>query len=197
MTPTSKILWFWPVVALLSGCMTVNNASKEVSSSDSEVTVIFGAKSAFRVAMIRGVSSGGEFTANREGFTANIRPEDGYVVTQLPETTGGLLYAVTQFQNERGGEVFGKCEWKQALTFEGQGRKVIYLGDLNVRANGEQIDLEHSNDIEGARLFLNSHYPKLSGQVEYAEPKLLPYAKSDCDSRKASGYRIIFIPRKR
>lgn len=193
----SKIIWIWLVLIPVSGCMSVRNASTEIARSEKEVIVIFWAKNVNRVAMIRGVSSDGEFKPNREGFAANIRPENGYVVTQLPETTGDVIYAITQFQIKAGGESYGDCGWKQALTFEGRGGKVIYLGDLDFQAVGKQVSFQHSNNIENARLFVDSNYPKLRGQVEYAEPKVLPHAKVDCDNRAGYEYHIIYLPRRR
>jgi hypothetical protein len=177
--------------------MSVNNASTDVSSSSSDVTVVLGVQNVHRVAMIAGIASDGEFKPNKEGFAANVHPEGGYVVVQLPARSGKTVYAITQVLPAAGGKSFDDCGWKQALAFEANGGKVVYLGDLNFHVDGQQLRFEHNNDIEHARLFIDANYPKLRGLVEYVEPRVLPHAKADCASRRGYEYRIIFLGRRR
>ena len=190
-----KLISICSVLILALGCMAVKNSSSDIVSSEKVVTVVIGAKDAHSVAMIPGIASSGEFKPNREGFAANIRPENGYIVTQLSEKTVGVLYAITQVQIRAGGVSFGDCEWKQALTFEGNGGKVIYLGDFDFSTHGKQLTFEQSNNIENARSFIDSNYPKLRGRIEYVEPKLMPLTRTDCDNRRSYDYHIIYLPR--
>lgn len=183
------------IAIALHGCMAVNNSAPGISKSENDVTVIVGVKHAHRVAIIAGAIANGKFTPYQEGYAANIRPTDGYVVTQLPSRQG--RYAITRVLIQAGSESFGDCEWKQALTFSADGGKVVYLGDLDFRVSRSQLTIEQSNDIEGVRQYVNSNYPMLKGLVEYDEPILMPHAKANCEDRKNSQYQIIFLPRRR
>lgn len=190
----TSILWL--TVVLVCGCIQMRNANPDSVNSESEITVVLSAPNIKFIAMIAGVEADGEFKPFREGFAANISPDAGYVVTQLPARATGTRYAITQVILKEGGQVFNDCLWKQALTFPSHGGEVIYLGNFSFRENDSQLTVEQSNDFEKARAFMDSRYPNLRGLMKYTKPTLMRHAKADCVSRSRQ-YQIIFLPAKR
>jgi hypothetical protein len=177
--------------------MSVRNASPGISNDENAAVIVVGVKKGQAVVFTAGKILSDQFKPDATGFAAHIRSEDKYIVTQQPERSGGFGYAITQVQLVFGGEVYGQCNWKQALAFEVKGRKVIYLGDIDFSLVGGKISVSFGNNIEQARAFIDANYPKLSGLLEYDKPTQINVSpRDDCNQTIVPYYMPIYMYKK-
>lgn len=100
-------------------------------------------------------------------------PEDGFIVGKSKD---GTLLGISMVQPHASKTdllepLTFPCEG-HTLTFTAQGGKVIYIASArySVRTGsngaGDRLEANFSNDLEGARSFLKTHYPNLADKLE-------------------------------
>ena len=115
-----------------------------------------------------GTAEDGEFKSSfwgLESFSGNVA--DGYVVGREKDSARLAIIRMWQgplFGNTSG--VFAPCEGREAMTFEIEGGRVIYLGDVTFKfALPITVTSSVDHDLEAAEEFIRANYPEYSGEV--------------------------------
>ena len=111
------------------------------------------------------------------GALKDSRPTDGYMALKLrPDTVYAIAY------------VGAMSPCAKVFTFQGGAGKVVYITTLNYsRADSAEgvfvsnlAGMSFSQDLEGARSFLKTHYPGLSDNLEAGQYRMMPNWRSRC-----------------
>jgi hypothetical protein len=116
------------------------------------------------------------------------RPADGYIVFKARP---GVVYGVVASSAMAGNSIFGirykACH--QIATFQAEAGKVVYFTTFNyARTSGPEPaqgaafyeGISYTTDLEGARAFLQTHYPGLSNSLEQGQYPMLPIIADSC-----------------
>jgi len=71
------------------------------------------------------------------------------------------------------------CNGQKGPVFYLPRRRVVYLGDINLRQEGEEIKYEITRNLKKAQLYMNRNYPNIKNELENVKMKTLN-ASSPC-----------------
>ncbi len=178
----SKVLLAALVCGLLcglSGCATVTIGdvpSTAAMNSPNESYYVLGLRPAQTRAMIvEGAVSNGEFEQRHVPLTPFVMnvPRDGFLVGH---SDSGRTLELQQVFDESGGVpvAFAPCKTgAKALVFEAPPGTVVYITSVTLVRAGDGLAPVYSNDLEGARAFVKTHYPGLADKLEQGRYQLL------------------------
>lgn len=113
---------------------------------------------------------------------SSYSPVDGFI---LVKAQPGTIYGVAASSLMKGKSIFG-VRYKpcgKVPTFKAEAGKVAYITTIAYRSEGATFDgllinmaesATYSQDLEGARAFLKTHYPGLSDSLEQGAYEMTP-----------------------
>ncbi|MBV9992620.1 MAG: hypothetical protein JOZ72_15175 [Alphaproteobacteria bacterium] len=162
-----------------TSCMTMGRVGNDAQPPDAghAYFVLGVAPQNMDVTIFRGTIHDGMF--QQDGIAAATfsgMPEDGFV---LGETHAGNSLAIT-FVIPHGvpglpSRPMIPCGSGKTLTFSAPGGKVVYVGSVYYRVEGDGLAPAYRDDLEGARKFVATRYPALAGLVEKGHPEMIEF----------------------
>jgi hypothetical protein len=155
---------------------------------------VFGLKPAdYKVQIFPGsLGADGRFKVNPLlNATFNSVAEQGYAVGKA---RAGSVLAITRVYLKSDAlrdPAFVPCGDAQTLVFTAGDQQVAYLGDIEYRFNGDNLEVRRTSDVASARKYLEANYPKLAPLLQVTEPRLAQ-TNASCSSRI---YVPVYLPR--
>ena len=163
-----KLIKFAAIVslALVAGCVQPLDPSTPAPSAADAYFVMGISNQDTKVLVVAGTINGGVFDASyvRRDSMMTFVSKDGYVVGKVP--TGAPL-AVVALDTDTGWRYspcksVAKDKAGNALVFEAEAGKVVYLTDLTMVRYFDYLKPQYHLDIARARDFMRSRYPQLA-----------------------------------
>lgn len=181
-------------LALFSGCVTTVNLSKAEGppASPEETILVFGVQPRYRIGLAKGRIDGTKWNRDHSSVaTANIFPDDGYIVVKVPSRSSPETYGVAQILPEGiGGFVprYLTCTGQNLVVLPAPPGKVVYVGDIEYKIEKSTLQFIYSYQPEKAKEFLASNYPTLSSHLEFSKASILTMNNTNC------GPATIYVP---
>jgi hypothetical protein len=191
-----RCTYFGSVLLVLldvAGCVSYSNLKGDTAAdpNSQDAIVVMGLQPRYRVAIARG-SINAEGRVRVGGMaTLNVFPEDGYVVGRVPAASSPDEYHLQLILPQGIGAfvpAYFPCGDERVLTFEAPPGKVLYVGDVEFSTVPGKLELRYRVDIDGAKIYVKEHYPRLVDRLEPAAVKFVPIVHLDC------GPKHIVIP---
>lgn len=158
------------VAMFLSGCTSVGRVKPDEDINPEESVYILGvAPDNYRISIFPGEVRDGKYHQNIYRVASVYgAAEDGYVIGKAAskETVAIGYIRVVKDKDSLLGTDFKPCKGAQTMVFEIPAGKVLYLGDVKYRIDGDKLFVDYSKDFEAAKKYIDSRYPKLRGRLE-------------------------------
>jgi hypothetical protein len=167
----------------LSACVSTGRVEQDAAppAEDHTYYVLGLSPANIRIMLFKGDVANGTFVQNRLVPASFVGTAvDGYVVgaTHTGNTLGVTLVQVVDGPDEIFGPGFVPCGGAMMVVFTAEGGNVVYLGDARFERSGRGLAPHFSYDIEAARAYLKSHFPKLADKLQQGRYQLLPATQS-------------------
>jgi len=130
-----------------------------------------------QVSLFRGRVSDGVFHQNvllPASFVG--QPEDRFIVSRSSARDVLAITYVVMFTNKSDAfqPVLVPCEGAKTAVISVPAGKVIYVGDVRYQYSARGVVPEFSNDLDAAKAYMTTHYPKLAEKLEQGQFDLMP-----------------------
>jgi hypothetical protein len=124
--------------------------------------------------IVEGSVSNGEFEQRHVPLTPFVMnvPRDGFLVGH---SGSGRMLELQQVFDESGGipVAFAPCKTgAKALVFDAPPGTVVYITSVTFTRSGDGLVPAYSEDLESARAFMKTHYPRLADKLEQGRYQL-------------------------
>lgn len=183
------------VAAVLSACGAPLTKNDPPPPTSGDSYYVFGLKPAnYKIQIYPGsLGADGRFKLNQLlSATFNSMADQGYAVGKAK--AGSVLAITRVYVKESDGlpdAAFIPCGNADTIVFTAGDGQVAYLGDVEYRFNGGNLEIGRKSDIEGARKYLEANYPKLAPLLQQGQPRLTK-TNLPCSS---TIYVPVYLPR--
>jgi hypothetical protein len=171
--------------------------SSEIIVRDDEAIVVMGVKQNYKIAITNGTVKNDVWHLDELAtWSANVFPDNGYLVIRLKPRVAPEEYAVASIFPEGNGLLtpsYAPCAGSSVVSFQAAAGTVTYVGDIDYRIDGGRLRFEYSNDAERAQAYLKEKYSRLNIAFKAVNANIRPIARGLCG--EANDARIpIVIP---
>lgn len=164
---------------LTSACSSLGqlDASTSGPAEDESIFVIGVAPENYRIFVFPGSVKDGRFSQSLiRPATVYGSARQGFVVGKAQ---AGDVLAITQIRAVSDsssilGADFKPCGDAKTMVFEAPKSKLLYLGSIEYKFEGNYLIAQYRDEIERAQRHIESNFPHLKGKLEPLEYKLLP-----------------------
>jgi len=180
------ILLLLHMCLMLNACELFRNLDKSVTEvPENHDIILIGFKPKYRYSMKMGYIKDGKYKYQPNRVTAgSIYPDDsGYIITKLEKTEPNHRYGITQIQPEGislGGPMMSPCGGRSTYTFDVEGGRVLYLGDLEYTEHENGLKVSYSRNFDKAKQYMKNNYPGLAGYLAEGELTLMEVTNFPC-----------------
>ncbi|WP_431256888.1 hypothetical protein ACQ86G_19620 [Roseateles chitinivorans] len=179
------LLWLAAAMAAvsLSGCSSLGRLdTSSTGPAPSESIIMIGvAPENFTVSLFRGSVSGERFNQGLLPATLYGVGQQGFLVGKADagDTLGlTIVRELNKPSDILGGRLFSPCGDAHAMVYDIPKGKVLYLGSVRYASDGSRLRVSREDDLDAARRHLREKYPKVTGELEVLEPRLMPVTQA-------------------
>jgi hypothetical protein len=182
-----NVLFAGVASVLLAGCTSAFQLKDDAPapSNDESVVILGVSDEHYQVSIFPGSIDKGVFvTTLIRPATVAGKSRNGYLVGKARAND---IIAITLVRYKDNPDAilgfmdFVPCNGSNTMVFRVPHGKVVYLGSVDYRFNGRNLNIRYTNELEQAQRYIDSSFPALRGKVEHIAPEFMPM-KASCNS---------------